>query len=131
GVEYKGGCGSLMMEPFHQHVKQRRLSRSSLACKQNDAFPSLNPVRHTGQRFSRAQGQECIARVGIDPERAFVQTEELFVHTLHSQALSAQTELTSLRRNATAPAVLADGRPIGPRNQRQSGHSKIDRKSVV
>src|SRR5207245_11246957 len=44
---------------------------------------------------------------------------------LHSQALSAQTELTSLRRNATAPAVLADGRPIGPRNQRQSGHSKM------
>src|SRR5439155_24096719 len=93
--------------------------------KQNDAFSSLNPVRHASQRFSCAQGQECIARVRIDPERAFVQTEELFVHTPRSQALSAQTELTSLRRNVTAPAVLAGGRPIGPRNHRQSGHSEM------
>src|SRR2546429_9538816 len=119
-----------MVEPFHQHVKQRRLSRSLFACKQHDAFPSLNPVRHAGQRFSCAQGQECITRVGIDPEWAFVQTEELFVHTLPSQALSAQTELTSLRRNVTDLAVFADALPIGSRNHFQSEHPELHTNSL-
>jgi hypothetical protein len=70
-IEDKRRLDALAVQPIEQPVEQRRLAGAHFARQQNEPFTVLYAVRQTSQRFLNLLGQEQIARIRIDVERAF------------------------------------------------------------
>ena len=91
GIEDEGGGNAFLVQPLEQLVDQRGFSGSHLAGQQDEALAGLNSVGQAGQRFLRVMRQEKIARVRIDVERIFFESEELLIHATIPQRTACTT----------------------------------------
>jgi hypothetical protein len=80
GIEDEG-CGRLpLAQPIEEVIDQGGLACTDFAGEEEKAFTLLNTVGQLVQSFLNAGGLVQKTRVGVDVERIFAKSKEIFVH---------------------------------------------------